>query len=140
MKCVELYSNGAPCRFGAWRDTTRCVAHAAAAGDEGAKIELAMRGQRGRGTQIAQGERAKADDSAVSLRSVSDLLSLLERAARIVLRSSEAAATKANALQRIAGTAAELLKANDLESRNKELEALLLERHPELRKQLKAVP
>lgn len=133
-KCAD-----APCAFGVWNGGERCISHAAKAGDATAKAELAARGERGRVARKARHDARKNEEAnEVELGTQPGQLAALELAARMVVRSNEGACAKANALQRLVSTAAELVKMGDLEQRNKELEAMLVELRPELKK-LRAV-
>jgi hypothetical protein len=73
------------------------------------------------------------------LRTREDRLALLELAAGFVCRSSEAETKRAAALVQIVA-AADKIMCGELGAENEELRALLLEKHPELKRVLKAVP
>lgn len=139
-RCNASCKDGSPCTFAPWAGGAHCLPHAAAAGDEAARGELQRRGEKGRQTRTARAiERLDEEDGENTFDSVRHLLAALMHAYRNVRRCNESATAKANAIQRLVSTAADLLKANELEATNRELRELLLERHPELRKHLKAV-
>ena len=135
--CPEANANGAPCRWKAWRDNDpRCLNHLAQDGDEEALALLRERAEKSNRLQRKRASRRRVTD--VRLRSDSDRLALLERAALDVLNGKESPSTKANALARLATSARELV-AGELDAAAAEFKKLLAA-HPELARRMKAVP
>lgn len=135
-KCSSLTKAGSPCRMGLWNATGLCIGHAAAAGDLEAKAMLAARGRSG--VAQMQANRARRQPGESKMRTVEDLQTLVERETLHVRRSGADATSRANTVAKLVSLAMELLKVGELARENAELKALLLERHPELRKHLRA--
>jgi len=74
------------------------------------------------------------------LRTADGQVTQLELALLRVVNSGADAVQKAGAVAKLVSEARATIKAAELETENKQLRELLLERHPELRKQLKVVP
>jgi hypothetical protein len=111
------------------------------AGVEAALAEQRRRGAVGqsriRATRAAVGER-RAQKATVA--TVQGQLDALDLALRGVLRSKLDAAKVAQAVAALVRTAREVLVEGELAGENAELRALIAERLPELRKQLRSVP
>lgn len=142
IRCAATTARGERCSFPPWAGRDLCLVHAAGSGDAEAKAELGRNGSKGRASQNAELMRAREAEAAdITLRSLPELQDGLERAYRMAVTSTKESKTvRANCMVRIIAQAAELLKTADLEQRCRELEAMLVERHPELRKQLRSVP
>lgn len=135
-KCTGTDKAGDPCKWSTWNDTPLCIACAARAGNADASAELATRSALGRKQQIKN--RRARQISEAPMRSVDDLLTALERSMLRVENSGGDAIAKAGAVCKLVSEARAVLRAELLETENKELKKLLLERHPELARHLKA--
>ena len=136
-RCVGTTKAGEPCRFAGWNGTELCVSCAARAGNDEARSVLAARGRNGMASQKAANAAKRV--AAIPLRSTDDLLTALERALATTEQSGGDKVQRAKAVCAIVAEARAVLKATELETENRELKALLLEKHPELARHLKAV-
>src|SRR5262249_49081111 len=123
-----------PCSWPAWEASAFCVTHAAQRGDVAAQTEMAERGRSGIQKRYARAVAGRR--RAASLRSMDDLLTELERVLVRVEHSGQDAAHKAQVTAKIVSEARAALPAAQLESENRELRKLLVERHPELKRHL----
>lgn len=127
------------CRFGAAEGEPFHLSHdPRPEKQEERRAMLAERSRRG-GAKTQENERRRKRKTC-SLRSTDDILTELEQTLIAVDNSAGEVVGKASAKVKLIAEARATLKAAELENENRELRALLLERHPELKKQLKAVP
>lgn len=134
-KCSTVGPKG-PCTFVAEYDGL-CLAHGARAGHAQAREVLAARGRAGYAKAAANAEERKLTEC--SLRTMGEQLTVLERQVLRVENSGADACAKAGAIVKLVSEARATLKAAELERENAELKALLIEKHPELARRLKAV-
>lgn len=102
---------------------------------------LAERGRAGARKMTANRQAARASVAVkLSVRTVDGQLETLDTLLRNLLRSKLDAANVAKAGAALVKVAREVISASELEAENRDLKALIAEKHPELKKMLKAVP
>jgi hypothetical protein len=135
-KCSAITAKGVPCAFPGSYDGV-CLSHAAQAGNSDAREVLRVRGVAGKNKARANAEGRKL--VSCSLRTTGEQLAVLERQVIRVENSGADACAKAGAIVKLVSEARATLKAGELEGENADLRAILIEKHPELKKHLKAV-
>lgn len=135
-QCHRLSGAARPCPFTAADGYDYAFSHDPDRKEEYAK-EAAERGAKG-GAAFAKSRPHVANPP---MRDPDALFAVLEIAAGRVLNARKQDATSvANALSRLVSTAMELLKTTALAEENRELKAIIIERWPEAKRLLKAVP
>ena len=135
--CSATTVNGNPCSFTA-KYAGMCVSHASKAGNPAAKEEMRQRGANGTAKARINRDSARLA-TPPPLRTVEDLLRVLERALMKVENSGCDAVQKANAAAKMVERAQAILK-DGLEREVTDLHALISEHMPHLKKRLRAVP
>lgn len=137
-KCGAPTKAGIECRMAPIDETGRCIGHHP---DEAYRARvMSERGTNGRAK--VEGNRAAAREGIagkMSLRTLDGQLTAIDAVLRDVMRCKLDATKRAAAVASLVKVAREVLSADEIQTENRDLRALILERMPELKKHLKAV-